>query len=79
LAVAFSSPVLSSGSAVIQNSSLLQFAVVPASAGSIGYAALRTAATGGDLIYYGSLAATYQLTQGVQPIVPVGSLTISES
>jgi len=78
-AVTFTAPQLVGGAAVIQNSALIQFAVVPSASGSIAYAALRTAATGGDLVYYGSLAATYQLNQGVQPIVPVGSLTVSET
>jgi len=77
--VTFSSPQLSSGQATIQNSSLIQFAVVPSASGTIAYAGLKTAQNGGDLIYYGSLSATYQLNQGVQPIVPIGSLTVSES
>jgi len=70
---------LSGGSATVQNSSALQFAVVPSASGSVGFAGLLTADTGGDLIYYGPLAATYQLNQGVQPIVPIGSLTVSET
>lgn len=78
-AVIFGPPQLSGGSATIQNSAAVQFAVVPSASGTIAYAALRTASNGGDLVYYGSLAATYQLNQGVQPIVPIGSLTVSES
>lgn len=77
--VTFGAPQLSGGAATIQNSAAIQFGVVPSAAGSIGFAALRTAATGGDLVYYGSLAATYQLNQGVQPIIPIGSLTVSET
>ena len=77
--VTFAAPQLSGGAAIIQNSAAIQFGVVPAASGTIAYAALRTAATGGDLIYYGALAATYQLNQGVQPIVPIGSLSVSES
>lgn len=78
-AVIFGPPQLSGGSATIQNSAAVQFAVVPSASGTIAYAALRTASNGGDLVYYGSLAATYQLNQGVQPIVPIGSLIVSES
>lgn len=78
-AIVFGSPQLSGGAAIVQNSTLIQFGVVPSASGSIGYAGLRTAETGGDLIYYGPLAATYQLNQGVQPIVPIGSLSISET
>lgn len=78
-AVTFGPPTLSGGAAVIQNSAAIQFGVVPSSSGSIGFVALRTAPTGGDLVYYGSLAATYQLNQGVQPTVPIGALTVSET
>lgn len=78
-AATFSAPQLSGGSAIIQNSNLIQFAVVPSASGSIAYAALRSAQSGGDLIYYGPLAATYQLNQGVQPIIPIGSLTVAET
>lgn len=78
-AVTFGPPQLSGGAASIQNSAAVQFGVVPSASGTIAYAALRTAQTGGDLVYYGPLAATYQLNQGVQPIVPIGSLTVSET
>ena len=78
-AIVFGPPTLSGGSASIQNSAAVQFSVVPNPSGTIAFAALRTAATGGDLVYYGSLAATYQLNQGVQPIIPIGALTVSEN
>lgn len=78
-AIVFGSPQIVGGAAVAQNSTLIQFGVVPSASGSIAYAALRTAQNGGDLLYYGPLAATYQLNQGVQPIVPIGSLAISET
>jgi hypothetical protein len=78
-AVTFGAPQLSGGAAVIANSAQIQFGVVPSAAGTIAYAGLKTAQNGGDLVYYGSLAATYQMNQGVQPIVPVGALTISET
>lgn len=78
-AVTFGVPQVSGGSATIQNSAAVQFAIVPSASGTIAYAALKTAETGGDLVYFGSLAATYQLNQGVQPIVPIGALTVSES
>lgn len=78
-AITFGAPTISGGNATIQNSVAVQFAVVPNASGSIAYAALRTAPTGGDLMYHGALAATYQLNQGVQPIVPIGTLTVSEN
>lgn len=78
-AVTFGTPQLSGGAATISNSAQLQFGVVPSASGSIAYAGLKTAQTGGDLIYYGALSATYQMNQGVQPIVPVGALIVSET
>lgn len=78
-AVIFGTPQLSGGAAIIQNTSQLSFAVVPTASGNIAYAGLMTSQTGGDLMYHGPLAATYQLNQGVQPIVPIGSLSVSET
>ncbi len=78
-AVTFSAPQLSGGNAVVQNSAQLTFALVPTASGNIAYAGLCNAQTGGDLIYHGPLAATYALNQGVQPIVPIGSLSVSEN
>jgi hypothetical protein len=78
-AVTFGNPQLSGGAAIIQNNSQLTFGLVPTASGNISYAALMTAPTDGDLVYYGPLAATYALNQGVQPIVPIGSLTVSET
>ncbi len=75
----FGGPQLSGGNAIIQNTSQITFGLVPSASGSIAYAALMTAQTGGDLMYYGPLAATYALNQGVQPIVPIGSLSVSEN
>lgn len=77
--VTFGAPQVSGGAATVQNTAPVQFGIVPAASGNIAFCALRTAASGGDLVYYGALAATYKLEQGVQPIVPVGALTISES
>lgn len=77
--VTFGAPQLSGGAAIIANSAQIQFGVVPSASGTIAHAGLKTAQSGGDLVYYGPLAATYQMNQGVQPIVPVGALTISET
>ena len=80
--VVFGAPTLVGGNATSLNTQLLQFGVVPIASGNISYAALRTAASPGAndyLAYYAPLAATYQLQQGVQPIVPIGSLSISEA
>ena len=78
-AVVFGAPQLSGGNAIIQNTTQITFGLVPSASGNVAYAALFTAQTGGDLLYYGPLAATYPLNQGVQPIVPIGSLSVSEN
>jgi len=77
-AVAFNPSTIIGNAAIIQNSGEIQYPVVPAPSTSIAFAGLMTALNGGDLVYYGPLAATYSLDQGVQPVVPVGSLTVSE-
>jgi hypothetical protein len=78
-AVVFGTPQLSAGVSMIQNSAQISFGVVPTASGNAAYIGLTTAQTGGDLVYYGPLAATYPLNQGVQPIIPIGSLSVSES
>ena len=63
-----------------KNSTLIEFATVPSSAGLIAaYAAIMTAASGGSVVYYGALGANYPLIMGVKPTVPIGSLTVTES
>jgi hypothetical protein len=78
-AVVFGNPQLSGGNAIIQNTAQLTFGLVPTASGNIAYAGLMSALASGDLIYHGPLAATYALNQGVQPIVPIGSLSVSEN
>lgn len=78
-AVVFGNPQLSGGNAIIQNTAQLTFGLVPTASGNIAYAGLMSALVSGDLIYHGPLAATYALNQGVQPIVPIGSLSVSEN
>lgn len=78
--VTFTAPQLQSNDrSTVSNASALEFGVVPSASGTIAYAGLKTAMTGGSLVYYGPLAATYQLNQGVQPVVPVGNLSVSET
>lgn len=78
-AVSFGAPQISGASAVCQNTTPITFPLVPAASGNAAYVGLLTAQTAGDLVYYGPLAATYALNQGVQPIVPIGSLSVSET
>lgn len=77
--VIFGSPQLSGGNAIVQNTAQITFQLITENAGNIAYVGLLTAATGGDLIYHGPLSATYVANKGVQPIIPVGSLTVAEN
>ena len=64
----------------IKNTNLIEFATVPSTTGLLaGYAAIMTALSGGNVVYYGALGANYPLMQGVKPTVPIGSLTVTES
>ena len=64
----------------IKNTNLIEFTTVPSTTGLLaGYAAIMTALTGGNVVYYGALGANYPLMQGVKPTVPIGSLTVTES
>ena len=67
--------------AEIKNTTLIEFGTVPSTLGSVAYAAIMTSATigQGNVIYYGPLGATYNLTIGIKPTVPIGSLTVTES
>ena len=77
--VVFGVPTLVGDKSQVTNSGALSFAVVAAPSGNLTHAALFTELSGGTMLYYGSLAATYALSIGVQPIVPVGSLVVTES
>lgn len=71
-------PAISGNLAEIKNTNSIEFATVPSTSGSVAYAAIYTAVSGGILLYYGSLGATYSLNEGVQPTVPIGNLTVYE-
>lgn len=77
--IIFGEPAMVLNVAEIRNTNFIEFPVVPANTGlSIGWAAIKTALTGGQLIYYGSLGASYDLNQGVKPTVPIGNLIVYE-
>lgn len=62
-----------------KNTALIEFETVPSTTGqSVAYAAIMSALTGGSVIYYGPLGASYSLIMGVKPTVPIGSLTAIE-
>ena len=60
-----------------KNTALIEFGTVPSTTGqSAAYAAIMD--SDGNVIYYGSLGASYSLIMGVKPTVPIGSLTATE-
>ena len=78
--IVWGSPSINGALGEIKNTNLIEFATVPSTTGLLaGYAAIMTALTGGNVVYYGALGANYPLMQGVKPTVPIGSLTITES
>lgn len=78
--IVWGTPSINGALGEIKNTELIEFATVPSATGLIaGYAAIMTALTGGDIVYYGALGANYPLMQGVKPTVPIGSLTVTES
>ena len=78
--IVWGSPSINGALGEIKNTNLIEFTTVPSATGLIaGYAAIMTALTGGNVVYYGALGANYPLMQGVKPTVPIGSLTVTES
>lgn len=77
--VSFGAPQIVDSAAVVANTNIITFGVVPTSAGQASFAGLYDSASGGNLIYHGALSASYALGSGVQPIVPVGALQVSET
>ena len=78
--IVWGTPSINGALGEIKNTELIEFATVPSATRLIaGYAAIMTALTGGNIVYYGALGANYPLTQGVKPTVPIGSLTVTES
>lgn len=78
--IVWGSPSINGALGEIKNTNLIEFTTVPSTTGLfVGYAAVMTALTGGNIVYYGALGANYPLMQGVKPTVPIGSLTVTES
>lgn len=76
-AISFSSPTQSSGKAVIQNNSKIEFPVAGANWGTVTHIGIRTAATGGSLLSYAPLAISKGVNTGDQITFDVNSVTIS--
>lgn len=77
--ITFGTPAMNGTRAEAKNTNSIEFPTVPSNSGTVAFVAILNALTGGTLIYYGSLGATYTLAQGVKPTVPIGSLSIFEN
>lgn len=78
-AIVFGTPAMNGSLAEVKNTNDIEFETVPTASGSVGFAAIFTAVTDGELLYYGALGATYDLNQGVKPTVPAGYLSVFEN
>lgn len=77
--ITFGTPAMNGSLAVVSNTNDIEFPTVPTASGNVAYAAILSAVSGGTLIYYGSLGASYALNQGVKPTVPAGNLSVFEN
>ena len=77
--IVWGTPSINGALGEIKNTNLIEFGTVPSTTGqSAAYAAIMSQLTGGNVIYYGPLGASYSLIMGVKPTVPIGSLTATE-
>ena len=74
--VSFGNPTISGEQAISQNTVVVNFPQLTASAGTAAFIALKDAETGGNLIAYASLSAIIQLNAGFQPFIPIGDLRV---
>ena len=74
--VTFGNPTISGEQAISQNTAVLNFPQLSASAGTAAFIALKDAENGGNLIAYASLSASLQLNAGFQPFIPIGDLRV---
>jgi hypothetical protein len=74
--VTFGAPTISGGQAISQNTAVINFPQLTASAGTAAYIALKDAENGGNLIAYAALPASLQLNAGFQPFIAIGDLRV---
>jgi len=77
--ITFGTPAMNGNLAEVKNTNDIEFPTVPTNSGNVAHAAILSALSGGTLIYYGALGATYALNQGVKPTVPSGALSVFEN
>ncbi len=78
-AVTFTAPVQEETKGVIRNSANIDFAVATASWGLVSHIGIRDAATGGNLLFHGSLLNVRDVREGDQFRILAGQLTLTMS
>lgn len=72
--VTFGEPQVVGDAVQSANSNKIDFGVAGSNWGNVAYGALRTAATGGELIAFGAMAVAKDIGVNDQPIFNIGSL-----
>jgi len=75
--ILFSTPVVVSGKTQIQNSATITYPTATGSWGDVAYWGVRTAASGGTLLAYGSFTQTKAISQGDQLHIAINAVTIN--
>jgi hypothetical protein len=75
--ITFDAPAQTAGAAVIRNSTILNFPIPEVDIGSIPFFAIRSAATGGNLLAYAPWAVAKEIFAGMQFSISVGNLEVS--
>lgn len=77
--IGFSAPTQQNDKGVISNSARIEFPRATGSWGEISYFAIRTAASGGNMLTYGSFNKPTTINDGDQYVIEAGNLTVSIS
>lgn len=75
--IGFSVPTQQNDKSVISNSARIEFPRATGSWGEISYFAIRTAASGGNMLTYGSFNKPTTINDGDQYVIEAGNLTVS--
>lgn len=78
-AMTFSAPATSGNAVSIQNSAQIEFPTPPGASGTVTYAAIMDAATGGNMLVYKQLSNTIVLTSEVSPRFAAGDVVLTMS
>lgn len=72
--ISFSVPAAMNGGIGVQNTSQIDFAVSPVSAGTVTHVGLSDSVTGGNMLAYGPLTESLSISQGENPVLLTGEV-----